>query len=98
MRFIVSLARFRPSGDHIEYQSTELVFRASNELEQFGKLSYKTLQTAEHQQQLDGNPLYAILHESIYCQGYGYSDRLSYNLVCLTLRVLQQILRLVCSP
>ncbi|KAF8161478.1 alpha/beta-hydrolase [Crassisporium funariophilum] len=47
----------------------ELVFRASNDLELFKKLSYKTLQSIEHQQPLDGNPLYAILHEPIYCQG-----------------------------
>jgi len=49
---------------------TELVFRAWNELEEFGKLSYKTLQMAGEQQSFDGNPLYAILHEQIYCQGW----------------------------
>ncbi|KIM36748.1 hypothetical protein M413DRAFT_31379 [Hebeloma cylindrosporum] len=47
----------------------QLVFRASDELGQFGKFSYKTLQMAEDQQPFDGNPLYAILHEPIYCQG-----------------------------
>ena len=47
----------------------ELVFRASNDLELFSKLSYKTLQLIEERQPFDGNPLYAILHEPIYCQG-----------------------------
>ena len=47
----------------------ELVFRASNDLELFSKLSYKTLQLIEGRQPFDGNPLYAILHEPIYCQG-----------------------------
>ncbi|KDR75490.1 hypothetical protein GALMADRAFT_68416, partial [Galerina marginata CBS 339.88] len=46
----------------------QLVFRASNDLALFNKLSYKVLQIFDHQQ-LDGNPLYAILHEPVYCQG-----------------------------
>ncbi|KAG2015299.1 proline iminopeptidase [Coprinopsis cinerea AmutBmut pab1-1] len=50
-------------------QVHQIVLRASNDLELFGKLSYKTLQTIEHAQSFDGNPLYAILHEAIYCQG-----------------------------
>ena len=48
----------------------ELVFRASKELETIGKIGYKTLQLIQQAQSLDGNPLYAILHEAIYCQGY----------------------------
>ncbi|KAF8963568.1 alpha/beta-hydrolase [Flammula alnicola] len=47
----------------------QLVFRASNDLELFQKLSYKTLQNVEQRQSFDGNPLYAILHEPLYCQG-----------------------------
>ncbi|TFK51612.1 alpha/beta-hydrolase [Heliocybe sulcata] len=47
----------------------QLVLRASNDLALFGKLSYKLLQTVERKQDFDGNPLFAILHEPIYCQG-----------------------------
>ncbi|KAF8806593.1 proline iminopeptidase, partial [Phlegmacium glaucopus] len=47
----------------------QLVFRASNDLELFSKISYKTLQLIEQHQSFDGNPLYAILHEPLYCQG-----------------------------
>ncbi|KAH9485732.1 Proline iminopeptidase aneH [Psilocybe cubensis] len=47
----------------------QLVFRASNDLALFKKISYKTLQSIQNQQTFDGNPLYAILHEPIYCQG-----------------------------
>ncbi|KNZ80616.1 Proline iminopeptidase, partial [Termitomyces sp. J132] len=47
----------------------QLVLRASNDISLFGKLSQRLLQNVEHDQTLDGNPLYAILHEPIYCQG-----------------------------
>ncbi|KAJ3829626.1 alpha/beta-hydrolase [Lentinula raphanica] len=47
----------------------QTVLRAANDLELFGKFSYKTLQNIEHSQSFDGNPIYAILHEPIYCQG-----------------------------
>ncbi|TFK45074.1 alpha/beta-hydrolase [Crucibulum laeve] len=47
----------------------QLVFRAGNDLKLFGKLSYKTLQAIEQSQSFDGNPLYAILQEALYCQG-----------------------------
>lgn len=56
----------------------ELVLRAANDLELFQKLSYKTLQLVEEKQSLDGNPLYAILHEPIYCQGPVFSHLLIY--------------------
>ena len=49
---------------------SELVFRAWNDLELFGRLDYKTLQMVQAEQTFDGNPLYAILHEPVYCQGY----------------------------
>ena len=51
----------------------EIVFRAANDLELFQKLSYKVLQTIEQEQPFDGNPLYAILHEPLYCQGCAIS-------------------------
>ncbi|KIK61165.1 hypothetical protein GYMLUDRAFT_43246 [Collybiopsis luxurians FD-317 M1] len=47
----------------------QIVLRASNDLELFGKISYKGLQNIENGQSFDGNPIYAILHEPIYCQG-----------------------------
>ncbi|KAF8892289.1 alpha/beta-hydrolase [Infundibulicybe gibba] len=46
-----------------------LVFRASNELNMFHKIGYKTLQNLQQEQPFDGNPIYAILHEPLYCQG-----------------------------
>ncbi|KAF8900263.1 alpha/beta-hydrolase [Gymnopilus junonius] len=47
----------------------QLVFRAANDLQLFGKLSYGFLQNLQALQRLDSNPFYAILHEVIYCQG-----------------------------
>ncbi|KAF8648544.1 hypothetical protein AX16_006248 [Volvariella volvacea WC 439] len=47
----------------------QLVFRASSDLAMYGKISYKTLQIIVAHQGFDGNPIYVILHESIYCQG-----------------------------
>ncbi|KAH8119584.1 alpha/beta-hydrolase [Phellopilus nigrolimitatus] len=47
----------------------EILFRAINDLELFGKLSYKLLQSVQNESACDGNPLYAVLHEAIYCQG-----------------------------
>ncbi|KAG6873844.1 hypothetical protein C0995_010456 [Termitomyces sp. Mi166 len=47
----------------------QIVLRASNDLSLFGKLSQRLLQNVEHEQSLDGNPLYMVLHEPIYCQG-----------------------------
>ncbi|KAJ7901895.1 alpha/beta-hydrolase [Mycena olivaceomarginata] len=47
----------------------QIVFRLTNDLELFGRPSYKTLQNIEAKYSFDGNPLYAILHEPIYCQG-----------------------------
>ncbi|KAF5384481.1 hypothetical protein D9757_006453 [Collybiopsis confluens] len=47
----------------------QLVLRVANDLELFGKLSFKCLQRIEQSQSFDGNPIYAILHEPIYCQG-----------------------------
>ena len=48
---------------------TELVFRATNDLDLFGRLSAKVLQTVQDAWALDTNPLFAVLHEAIYCQG-----------------------------
>jgi len=47
----------------------QLVFRAANDLSLFNKFSYKTLQLIQEKQSFDGNPIYAILHEPLYCQG-----------------------------
>ena len=52
------------------FNIAELVFRASNDLELFNRLSYKLLQSVQSHQPFDGNPLYGILHEPMYCQGY----------------------------
>jgi hypothetical protein len=41
-----------------------------NDLEIYDTLTLKTKQTIESQQSFDGNPIYALLHEAIYCQGY----------------------------
>ncbi|KAL0579636.1 hypothetical protein V5O48_002408 [Marasmius crinis-equi] len=59
----------RWQGLGIDFGAAEIVLRAANDLELFGKLSYKVLQTIQNSQSLDGNPIYAILHEPIYCQG-----------------------------
>lgn len=45
-----------------------IVLRAASELESTSTLSYKLLQNIEQDQSFDGNLIYAILHESIYCQ------------------------------
>jgi len=47
----------------------QLVFRASQELSLFKKIAYKTLHLVQAQQAFDTNPIYALLHEPIYCQG-----------------------------
>ncbi|KAH8813568.1 alpha/beta-hydrolase, partial [Flagelloscypha sp. PMI_526] len=70
----LSVKRFQQLG--LEFGMTggidrihQLVFRASNDLDTFDKISYKTLQLIQDMQSFDGNPLFAILHEPIYCQG-----------------------------
>ncbi|CAK5277288.1 unnamed protein product [Mycena citricolor] len=47
----------------------QIVFRVTNDLELYGRMTFKTLQGLESQYTFDGNPIYAILHEPIYCQG-----------------------------
>lgn len=47
----------------------EIVFRATNDLGLFGRLSHKVLQTVQDAWSLDTNPIFAILHEALYCQG-----------------------------
>ena len=69
---IVSFSPLQVAEEGSSQASAEIVFRASNDLVHMDKLSYKTLQTIESQQPFDGNPLYAILHEPIYCQRYVY--------------------------
>lgn len=45
-----------------------MVFRATNDLDLFGKFSYKLLQTVQDTASFDSNPIFAILHEALYCQ------------------------------
>ncbi|KAF9032536.1 alpha/beta-hydrolase [Hymenopellis radicata] len=54
---------------HLIERPIELVFRASKDLELLGKLTYKAIQLIESSQSFDGNPIFSILHEPIYCQG-----------------------------
>jgi len=70
----LTVSRFLQLGIHLGAaggidQIHQTVFRVTNDLELFGKLTFKTLQTIEAKYTFDGNPIYAILHEPIYCQG-----------------------------
>ncbi|KAL4988581.1 Alpha/Beta hydrolase protein [Aspergillus falconensis] len=47
----------------------DLILRAANDLEVFGFLSQPTLVAIDSFGGFDSNVIYAILHESIYCQG-----------------------------
>ncbi|KAI9248042.1 Alpha/Beta hydrolase protein [Phascolomyces articulosus] len=47
----------------------QLVVFAANELQNRGKISFKTLANIQTLQDWDTNVIYAILHEAIYCQG-----------------------------
>lgn len=47
----------------------EIVLRAWNDLEMFGSLTVPTLATIDGNGGMDKNIIYAVLHESIYCQG-----------------------------
>ncbi|KDQ18571.1 hypothetical protein BOTBODRAFT_28963 [Botryobasidium botryosum FD-172 SS1] len=47
----------------------QFVLKGSSDLALFGKLTYKLLYEIDANQPFDRNPLYAVLHESIYCQG-----------------------------
>lgn len=49
-------------------QVHEVVLRIHNELELYGHLTWGTLELAARQTNYDMNPIYAILHEQIYCQ------------------------------
>lgn len=55
----------------------ELVYRAWNDLETFGFFTHPTLTSIDSYGGQDQNVIYAILHEAIYCQGWGPH---SYNL------------------
>ncbi|KIJ20795.1 prolyl aminopeptidase [Paxillus involutus ATCC 200175] len=46
----------------------QLVLRAIADLDSFGSLSYGLLNSVQTKQSFDTNPIYAILHEAIYCQ------------------------------
>lgn len=45
-----------------------LLVRTYNDLQQFRQLTYKSRELIEQALHFDGNPIYAILHEAIYCQ------------------------------
>ncbi|KAL4817288.1 Alpha/Beta hydrolase protein [Aspergillus spinulosporus] len=47
----------------------DLILRAANDLEVFGFLTHPTLVAIDSFGGFDSNIIYAILHESIYCQG-----------------------------
>lgn len=47
----------------------DIVVRVSNDLEMFGFLTLPTLSVIDSNGGMDKNIIYAILHESIYCQG-----------------------------
>ena len=49
--------------------SLDIVLRVSNDLEIFGFLTLPTLSVIDSNGGMDKNIIYAILHESIYCQG-----------------------------
>lgn len=51
-----------------------LVLKFTADIVQFGFLSRSSLVAAEKNNQLDTNPIYAILHESIYCTSMGHSS------------------------
>ncbi|KAF9218570.1 alpha/beta-hydrolase [Gyrodon lividus] len=52
----------------------QLVLRATNDLETVHSLSYRFLQNIQMKQEFDSNPLFAIMHEQIYCQGRHAAD------------------------
>ncbi|KAJ6577609.1 alpha/beta-hydrolase [Mycena capillaripes] len=66
-RFLQLGIQFGQTGgiDHMH----QIVFRVINDLELFGKMTFKTLQSIGANYSFDGNPIYAILHEPLYCQG-----------------------------
>jgi hypothetical protein len=49
--------------------SLDIVVRVTNDLEMFGFLTLPTLSVIDSNGGMDKNIIYAILHESIYCQG-----------------------------
>ncbi|KAJ1723412.1 hypothetical protein LPJ53_002222 [Coemansia erecta] len=57
-------------------QVHQIVFKAADDIDTLGKLSAHTLAAVANLQSFDTNPLYCIMHESIYCQK-GNSSRWS---------------------
>lgn len=51
----------------------DIVVRVTNDLEMFGFLTLPTLSVIDSNGGMDKNIIYAVLHESIYCQGYEYA-------------------------
>ncbi|KAK3941568.1 Alpha/Beta hydrolase protein [Diplogelasinospora grovesii] len=52
-----------------------VILKMVTDLDQFGFLTRATLMTFEQQVPFDSNPIYAILHESIYCYRSGIASR-----------------------
>lgn len=67
--YTVSLALSRECRSRNTNPSLDIVFRVSNDLEMFGFLTLPTLSVIDSNGGMDKNIIYAILHESIYCQG-----------------------------
>ena len=62
-------------GRHEGIHSTHaLLTKMKLEIAQFGHLTRSTLATMEQDNPLDSNPIYAILHEAIYCYGPGVAS------------------------
>lgn len=51
-----------------------IVQKLTSDLDQAGYFTYKSRETLEHVLHYDGNPIYALLHEAIYCQSQAASD------------------------
>lgn len=58
-----------------------LISKIYSDLQQFGFISYKGREQLENSVHYDGNPIYSILHESIYCQSSRPSDWSSYRIL-----------------
>jgi hypothetical protein len=49
----------------------DIVLRSINDLDVFGFLTRPTLSIIDSYGGFDNHIIYAVLHEAIYCQGYG---------------------------
>lgn len=58
-----------------------VISKAYSDLHQFGLITYKGREQIEGSLHYDGNPIYSILHEAIYCQTSEPSDWSSYRIL-----------------